>query len=77
MKNPNEKFHVVVIGAGMSGLHAALELKKKGKNVCLLEARDRVGGRSLNHTFKNGDLVDVGGQWVGPGHDRMPHNGPA
>mgnify|MGYP003385830567 FL=1 len=71
MKNPNEKFHVVVIGAGMSGLHAALELKKKGKNVCLLEARDRVGGRSLNHTFKNGDLVDVGGQWVGPGHDRM------
>lgn len=39
--------------------------------VAVLEARDRVGGRSLNHQFANGDLVDVGGQWIGAGHQRM------
>ena len=62
---------VIVVGAGISGLHTANLLLEQGKDVLLLEARDRVGGRSLNHEFKNGDLVDVGGQWVGPGHDRM------
>jgi monoamine oxidase len=67
----NKKVDVVVIGAGLSGLHAASLLKQQGKTVVLLEARDRVGGRSLNHQFANGDLVDVGGQWIGPGHDRM------
>lgn len=67
----NEKFDVIIIGAGISGLYAALQLKNKGKRVAILEARDRVGGRSLNHSFNNGDLVDIGGQWIGPGHDRM------
>ncbi|MBS1687856.1 MAG: FAD-dependent oxidoreductase [Bacteroidetes bacterium] len=36
---------VIVIGAGAAGLMAARELVKKGKSVCVLEARDRVGGR--------------------------------
>ncbi len=66
-----KKADVIVIGAGLSGLHAASLLKRNGKRVVLLEARDRVGGRSLNHQFANGDLVDVGGQWIGPGHDQM------
>lgn len=67
----NSKADVIVIGAGISGLHAASLLKQHGKSVVLLEARDRVGGRSLNHEFANGDWVDVGGQWIGPGHNRM------
>ncbi|WP_417483503.1 flavin monoamine oxidase family protein [Maricaulis sp.] len=61
---------VIIIGAGLSGLHAADRLKST-RDVVLLEARDRVGGRALAHTFANGDTVDLGGQWVGPGQERL------
>lgn len=61
---------MVVIGAGLSGLRAA-QLLAPDHDVCVLEARDRVGGRALAHTFTNGDTVDIGGQWVGPGQDRL------
>jgi len=65
------KTDVVIVGAGLSGLYAAHLLQQQGKTVSLLEARERVGGRLDNHQFNNGDLVDVGGQWIGPGHDGM------
>ncbi len=65
------KTDVIVVGAGLSGLYAAHLLQQQGKTVSLLEARERVGGRLDNHQFNNGDLVDVGGQWIGPGHDGM------
>lgn len=56
---------VIVIGAGPSGLAAARELVGGGLDVVLLEARDRVGGRTW--TVPAGDTeVDLGGQWVGP-----------
>jgi len=64
------KHDVAVIGAGLSGLRAA-QLLADDLDVCVVEARDRVGGRALAHTFDNGDTVDVGGQWVGPGQDRL------
>ena len=35
--------------------------------MVVLEARDRVGGRTLNHPVGDGEVVEVGGQWVGPG----------
>ena len=63
-------YDVVVVGAGISGLQAARLLKRK-YSVLLLEASDDVGGRVRNHTFANGDTVDIGGQWLGPGQDRM------
>jgi monoamine oxidase len=57
---------VAVVGAGFSGLAAALELQAAGFDVVVLEARDRVAGRVLNHELAGGDVVEVGGQWVGP-----------
>src|SRR5215207_2838303 len=59
---------VVVVGAGLAGLTAARELIAAGLEVRVLEARDRVGGRTLNHPVGHGpeDVVEVGGQWVGP-----------
>jgi monoamine oxidase len=57
---------VIVIGAGLAGLTAARGLAAAGYDVTVLEARDRVGGRVLNHTLAGGHVADVGGQFVGP-----------
>jgi monoamine oxidase len=62
---------VVVVGAGFAGLTAARGLKARGSSVLVLEARDRVGGRSLNHVLDDGQPIEIGGQWVGPGQDRL------
>ena len=69
--NVPERVDVVVVGAGMAGLIAARELLAANVSVLVLEARDRVGGRLLNHTLANGTVVEVGGQWVGPTQDRV------
>ena len=54
---------VVVIGGGFAGITAARDLKHRGLNVLLLEARDRLGGRTW---FKevNGFHVELGGTWI-------------
>jgi monoamine oxidase len=62
---------VVVVGAGLAGLSAARELVAQGSSVVVLEARDRVGGRVLNHDIGAGKVVEVGGQWIGPTQDRL------
>lgn len=56
---------VVVVGAGPSGLTAARELTKAGLSVAVLEARDRVGGRTWTDTV-DGAVLEIGGQWVSP-----------
>jgi len=62
---------VVVVGAGLSGLRAAQVVADAGRDVVVLEARDRVGGRLLNATLGGGVTADVGGQWVGSDHSRV------
>jgi monoamine oxidase len=62
---------VAIVGAGLSGLTAARALVESGREVVVLEARDRVGGRLLNATLGDGVQVDLGGQWVGSDHSRV------
>ncbi len=62
---------VAVVGAGLSGLAAARALVDAGREVIVLEARDRVGGRVLNASLGDGVQVDLGGQWVGSDHSRV------
>lgn len=62
---------VCVVGAGFAGLTAALRLKQAGCSVRLLEARDRVGGRTFTVSRDDGSWIDRGGAWVGPTQDRI------
>jgi monoamine oxidase len=62
---------VVVVGAGLAGLAAARRLVDAGAEVVVLEARDRVGGRTLTVPAADGTPIDHGGQWIGPTQDRI------
>jgi monoamine oxidase len=62
---------VVVVGAGLAGLAAARALRAAGRDAVVLEARDRVGGRTLNEPIGDGKIVEIGAQWVGPTQDRV------
>ena len=55
---------VVIVGAGPAGLTAARELKKAGLSVAVLEARDRVGGRTWTDTI-DGAMLEIGGENAG------------
>src|SRR3954471_18788686 len=57
---------VVVVGAGLAGLTAARVLTAAGRRRVVLEARDRVGARTLNQARPGGHVADLGGTWIGP-----------
>src|SRR5258708_3116853 len=61
---------VAVVGAGLAGLAAARALADAGQAVVVLEARDRVGGRTHSVLEDDRRLVEYGAQWVGPTQDR-------
>jgi monoamine oxidase len=63
--------HVIVVGAGLAGLTAAWQVLRAGHSVLILEARNRVGGRTLNHSIGGGKIAEVGGEWVGPTQDHL------
>ncbi|KAG9442909.1 hypothetical protein H6P81_018763 [Aristolochia fimbriata] len=51
---------VIVVGAGPAGLTAARHLQRQGFSVCVLEARDRIGGRVYTDRFSLSVPVDLG-----------------
>ena len=60
----------IVVGAGIAGLTCAHALAQAGKEVLVLEARSRVGGRIYSHTLAPGVVIDLGAQWLGPTQER-------
>jgi monoamine oxidase len=66
----DEVFDAAVVGAGYAGLATARKLTDERRSTVVLEARDRVGGRT--HTIEEaGAIVDLGGQWIGPGQGHI------
>lgn len=65
----SEKFDVIIVGGGIAGFTAMNEIVKSNRNlkICLLEGRDRFGGRVKTiHEPNSGKIMDMGGTWVGP-----------
>ncbi len=70
-KHRNLRADVVIVGAGLAGLTAALDLVKAGQSVVILEARNRVGGRVHNKRIGDGEVSEKGGTFTGPTQDRI------
>jgi monoamine oxidase len=67
-RDPVESVDIAIVGAGLAGLTAARDLNRAGcGSFLVLEARDRVGGRTLNHDLGGGAISEGGGTWIGPG----------
>ena len=64
---------IVIVGGGVAGLNAAYQLKKRGLNATVYEARDRLGGRmySLAGAVEPGLVDDIGGSLVNTDHPDM------
>lgn len=60
---PLRSVDVVVVGAGLSGLQAAVDVSKAGHSVVVVEARDRVGGKTWSQDIAGGKQ-DVGAAWI-------------
>lgn len=63
--NPTRTADVIIVGAGFAGLAAAKALRAAGVEPLVIEARERVGGRTCPGSIA-GLTIDLGGMWVGP-----------
>jgi monoamine oxidase len=62
---------VCIVGAGLAGLTAARNIVRSGRDVIVLEARDRAGGRTRNARVGPGVVTELGAEFVGPTQDRI------
>ncbi|WP_119392300.1 flavin monoamine oxidase family protein [Taklimakanibacter lacteus] len=63
---------VAILGAGLAGAAAASRCAEAGLSTIILEARDRAGGRGFTRKFTgSADLLEFGGGWIAPWHDRI------
>lgn len=62
--NSVARFDVIVVGAGVAGLTAARRLAQAGRSVVVLEARDRIGGRTHTLRTTDGRVTDLGASWI-------------
>jgi monoamine oxidase len=60
----SEEYEVVIIGAGLAGLSAAHDIMRAGFSCLILEARDRVGGKTWSQKLDSGGVVDLGAAWL-------------
>src|SRR4051794_20818006 len=68
---PRKKADVIVIGAGLAGLTAARKVLAGGHSVVVMEAQNRVGGRTLSEDIGDGEIADLGGTFIGPTQDHI------
>lgn len=65
------KVDVAIVGGGISGLMTARRLSQANVSVVVLEADDRVGGRTLSLEYAPGKIAELGGTWVGTTQDSI------
>ena len=65
MAQPVSSPDVVIVGGGFAGVTAARELSMRGRRSVVLEARDRLGGRTYTSDH-DGHAMELGGTWVHP-----------
>jgi len=62
---------ITILGAGLSGLAIAFLLEKKGIDVQIIEARDRIGGRILTIKGNQETPIEMGATWFGKKHKKL------
>jgi len=64
---------IIILGAGLAGLSAAMTLRHHRYDVTILEARERIGGRVYTVPVSEEPrlTIELGGEWIGRGHKRL------
>ena len=66
-----KRVEVVIIGGGLTGLLLAFRLKQKGIEFCVLEARDKIGGRIQTLYTQDQAPLEMGATWLGKKHSEL------